>query len=61
MSLFFHDLCDVISFVDKVLEAAVGRAKSDSTELSRKMIQSHVARMTGGKEIFVTELRIPNQ
>lgn len=32
----------------KTLEAAVGRNKADSIELSRKPIQSHVARMVGG-------------
>ena len=34
---------------DKNMEGWVGRLKSDSTEVSRKSITSHVARMTGGK------------
>ena len=32
------------------MEGWVGRARPDSTELSRKPISSHVARMTGGKD-----------
>lgn len=32
----------------KTLETAVGRTKPDSTEVNRKSILSHVARMTGG-------------
>ncbi|KAF6032789.1 hypothetical protein EB796_008903 [Bugula neritina] len=40
---------DLSGFIDaKTLEAAVGRNKADSIELSRKPIQSHVARMVGG-------------
>ena len=31
----------------KTLETAVGRTKADSTEINRKSIQSHVARMVG--------------
>ncbi len=37
-----------IIFVDKNLEGYIGRSREDSTELKRKPISSHVARMTGG-------------
>ena len=34
---------------DKTMEGWVGRTREDSTEIAKKSISSHVARMTGGK------------
>uniref|UniRef100_A0A194ALU0 Deferrochelatase/peroxidase YfeX n=1 Tax=Pinctada fucata TaxID=50426 RepID=A0A194ALU0_PINFU len=45
---WLHDLNVIQKEKDKTLEGWVGRGISDSTELSRKSISSHVARMTGG-------------
>ncbi|KAL8609838.1 hypothetical protein ACOMHN_020673 [Nucella lapillus] len=45
---WIHDLNLIGSEKDKTLEGWVGRSREDSTELSRKTITSHVARMTGG-------------
>ncbi|XP_045188585.2 dye-decolorizing peroxidase YfeX-like [Mercenaria mercenaria] len=45
---WIHDMKVIGSEKDKVTEGWVGRLKSDSTEISRKSITSHVARMTGG-------------
>ncbi|XP_060602330.1 dye-decolorizing peroxidase YfeX-like [Ruditapes philippinarum] len=45
---WLHDMKLIGSEKDKVMEGWVGRTKSDSTEISRKSITSHVARMTGG-------------
>jgi len=36
---------------DSALEAMVGRARSDSTELKKKLASSHVARMTSGTAV----------
>lgn len=33
----------------KTMESWVGRDRGDSTEIARKTVTSHVARMTGGK------------
>lgn len=49
VQFFFQDGNLILNISDKTLEGWVGRAKSDSTEISRKSITSHVARMTGGK------------
>lgn len=43
-----HNLDVINREKDKTMEGWVGRMRSDSTELSRKPITSHVARMTGG-------------
>ena len=40
------------SILDKTMEGWVGRKKDDSTEIAKKSISSHVARMTGGRFIF---------
>ncbi|XP_034328205.2 dye-decolorizing peroxidase YfeX [Magallana gigas] len=45
---WIHDLQVIDKEKDKTLESWVGRNRPDSTELSRKSITSHVARMTGG-------------
>lgn len=45
---WIHNLGVIQSEKDKTLENWVGRQRSDSVELSRKTISSHVARMTGG-------------
>ncbi|XP_067935810.1 dye-decolorizing peroxidase YfeX-like [Watersipora subatra] len=45
---WIHDHKFLASTPTKTLETAVGRDRADSIELSRKHIQSHVARMTGG-------------
>ncbi|XP_046344383.2 dye-decolorizing peroxidase YfeX-like [Haliotis rufescens] len=45
---WLHKLDVIHTEKDKTLEGWVGRQKGDSTELSRKSITSHVARMTGG-------------
>lgn len=45
---WIHDLNVINTEKTKVLESWVGRDKSDSTEISRKSISSHVARMTSG-------------
>ncbi|XP_061183940.1 dye-decolorizing peroxidase YfeX-like [Saccostrea echinata] len=45
---WIHDLKVIDKEKDKTLESWVGRSRPDSTELSRKSITSHVARMTGG-------------
>lgn len=42
----------IFILVAKTLETAVGRSKSDSTEINRKSIQSHVARMVGCKSAW---------
>jgi len=44
---WIHDHKYLQSASTKTLETAVGRSKSDSTEINRKSIQSHVARMVG--------------
>ena len=38
-----------ISTTDKTMEGWVGRKREDSTEIAKKSISSHVARMTGGR------------
>ena len=38
---------------EKTMEGWVGRKRDDSTEISKKSISSHVARMTGGKLILL--------
>ncbi|XP_052772941.1 dye-decolorizing peroxidase YfeX-like [Mya arenaria] len=45
---WIHDLKLIGSEKTRTMEGWVGRAHSDSTEISRKSITSHVARMTGG-------------
>ncbi|XP_005098845.1 dye-decolorizing peroxidase YfeX [Aplysia californica] len=45
---WIHNLDVISTEKTKTLESWVGRDKSDSTELSRKSISSHVARMTSG-------------
>ncbi|GFO03008.1 Dyp-type peroxidase yfex-like protein [Plakobranchus ocellatus] len=45
---WIHDLNLINTEKPKNLEAWVGRERGDSTEISRKSITSHVARMTGG-------------
>ncbi|KAH3706459.1 dye-decolorizing peroxidase YfeX-like [Dreissena polymorpha] len=45
---WIHDMHVIANEKDKVKEGWVGRSITDSTELSRKSITSHVARMTGG-------------
>ncbi|KAL4232384.1 hypothetical protein ACF0H5_009952 [Mactra antiquata] len=45
---WIHNMQVINSEKDRTQEGWVGRAKSDSTEISRKSITSHVARMTGG-------------
>lgn len=45
---WIHDLNVINSEKDKTLEGWVGRQRSDSVELPRKTLTSHVARMTGG-------------
>lgn len=45
---WIHDLGKIRASKDSELESYVGRGISDSTELRRKSISSHVARMTGG-------------
>uniref|UniRef100_K1RBF6 Uncharacterized protein yfeX n=1 Tax=Magallana gigas TaxID=29159 RepID=K1RBF6_MAGGI len=48
---WIHDLQVIDKEKDKTLESWVGRNRPDSTELSRKSITSHVARMTGDKTL----------
>ncbi|KAK3791326.1 hypothetical protein RRG08_012512 [Elysia crispata] len=45
---WIHNLDLINTEKNKTLESWVGRDRADSTELSRKTITSHVARMTGG-------------
>lgn len=45
---WIHNLDVIGTEKTRTLEGWVGREKGDSTELSRKAITSHVARMTGG-------------
>ncbi|XP_041368735.1 dye-decolorizing peroxidase YfeX-like [Gigantopelta aegis] len=45
---WLHKLDYIDSEKDKTLEGIIGRTKSDSTELKRKSITSHVSRMTSG-------------
>jgi Dyp-type peroxidase family len=45
---WIHDLQMFNDTKDSVLEAMVGRSRSDSTELKKKPPTSHVARMTSG-------------
>jgi Dyp-type peroxidase family len=45
---WIHDLSMFNDTKDSVLEGIVGRARSDSTELKKKLATSHVARMTSG-------------
>ncbi|ESO98284.1 hypothetical protein LOTGIDRAFT_114599, partial [Lottia gigantea] len=45
---WLHKLDVIDGEKDRTLEGWVGRARNDSTELSRKTITSHVARMTSG-------------
>lgn len=47
---WIHNLDYIAQESAKKLEGFVGRKKTDSTELSRKPISSHVARMTGGND-----------
>ncbi|BFZ01869.1 hypothetical protein BsWGS_04908 [Bradybaena similaris] len=45
---WIHDLDLINTEKTKTMESWVGRDRSDSTELARKTVTSHVARMTGG-------------
>jgi len=45
---WIHDLNLINTEKPKTMESWVGRGREDSTELSRKAISSHVARMTSG-------------
>jgi len=47
---WLHDLDIINSEKRKTLESWVGRDQEDSTELNRKTITSHVARMTSGNQ-----------
>jgi len=47
---WIHDLPYLGKARDRELEAFVGRSREDSTEIRRKSITSHVARMTGGND-----------
>jgi len=47
---WLHDMDVIANEKTRTQEAWVGRDKSDSTELSRKSISSHVARMTSGNQ-----------
>lgn len=48
---WIHDLHVINTEKEKTLESWVGRQRSDSVELQRKTITSHVARMTGGNAL----------
>ncbi|KAK3606599.1 hypothetical protein CHS0354_001565 [Potamilus streckersoni] len=58
---WIHDLKVINSQQDKTLESWVGRLKSDSTEISKKSITSHVARMTGGSNVQKKPFEIVRQ
>lgn len=45
---WIHDLKLINTEKDKTMEGWVGRKREDSTEIAKKSISSHVARMTGG-------------
>ncbi|XP_013411842.1 uncharacterized protein LOC106174718 [Lingula anatina] len=45
---WIHRMNVINSTKDSVMEGWVGRSREDSTELKKKPISSHVARMTGG-------------
>ncbi|CAL1539657.1 unnamed protein product [Lymnaea stagnalis] len=45
---WIHDFNVINNEKPKTMEAWVGRERGDSTEISKKSITSHVARMTGG-------------
>lgn len=45
---WIHDLKLIDTEKEKTMEGWVGRKRDDSTEISKKSISSHVARMTGG-------------
>jgi len=52
---WIHNMNVIDSEKDKTLESWVGRQRGDSTEITKKSISSHVARMTSGNNFQATK------